>query len=615
MKKNVTPLEKKQITQEEESGTYTDYAGVVQATVKQMTGDKKGAIEYLNNILLRDPRNGLAYFERGIAKDETGDRHGALRDIDVAIDLLPEESMIYYSRGVVKSGLNDLTGAINDYNKSIQLDSKYALAFQGRGNAKVKLGQMYEAQKDYLRVIYLNDEYVLLNNLHQTLRRYSIDYSAPFIVKHLTELFPHIKTHTSTYDIVQDNNKKCNFALTWLAYQDATLHLNSQDANRLLMFLCFGMGDPIHAIKYIEEAIKNDKSDLSNYYWYLRCAESIIHDDYKKISELATIFVQYFFDYGEEDERQWFYAGRIMQQLGDIKEAIDCYKEASNFWPAQYAEFGLNGKNVNSFEDFSLGLNKFVVEPNSDRWLSILEKAILFYDLEFEITLCEGIGSQYPRFFELFSINELIEPLRKHEIEHREEWLKKVFEYKMENIYDNINSDPNRFYHDLSVKNAFESLLKSNNLEFDLSLYASSKDWQTEEVSALIEYFYLNKLLTVDSFFYLYFYVIKCRHVNLKELNEGTGEAIKVLVEKTLSAIFKLTSIFGEAAAAGVGEALKVLFVIFLQNNPQRIPKENGPTQYEQFKEAFKSEIHSTYELLGEDVFFKRYPIKGFDNF
>lgn len=36
---------------------------------------------------------------------------------------------------------------------------------------------------------------------------------------------------------------------------------------------------------------------------------------------------------------------------------------------------------------------------------------------------------------------------------------------------------------------------------------------------------------------------------------------------------------------------------------------------FEEFKKDFQSFIFNEYELLGEDKFYKKYPVRGFDDF
>lgn len=69
-----------------------------------------------------DPKDALAYRDRGIAKYYIDDYKGAIADINKSLELDPKDALAYSSRGYAKSKLGDNEGAIADWDKAIELD-------------------------------------------------------------------------------------------------------------------------------------------------------------------------------------------------------------------------------------------------------------------------------------------------------------------------------------------------------------------------------------------------------------------------------------------------------------------------------------------------------------
>ncbi|NNN06285.1 MAG: tetratricopeptide repeat protein, partial [Elusimicrobia bacterium] len=67
--------------------------------------DYQGAADDLTKVISLDPRNGLAYSNRGLARAKLGDRDGAVADLRKALELDPEH------RDKIQSAIDALTGA------------------------------------------------------------------------------------------------------------------------------------------------------------------------------------------------------------------------------------------------------------------------------------------------------------------------------------------------------------------------------------------------------------------------------------------------------------------------------------------------------------------------
>ncbi len=92
--------------------------------------DLEARISDYNKEIELDPKNAVAYNNRGTAMRELGDLGAAISDYDIAIDILlglDDEktqagrltAVTYYNRGVAKGVSGDLLGAEKDLTKSL----------------------------------------------------------------------------------------------------------------------------------------------------------------------------------------------------------------------------------------------------------------------------------------------------------------------------------------------------------------------------------------------------------------------------------------------------------------------------------------------------------------
>ena len=85
-----------------------------------------------------DPKDAIAYYNRGRAYANKGDHDKAIADYTEAIRLKPEVAEAYYDRGVAYANKGDYAKAIADSTEAIRLDPKYAWAYCNRGVAYEK---------------------------------------------------------------------------------------------------------------------------------------------------------------------------------------------------------------------------------------------------------------------------------------------------------------------------------------------------------------------------------------------------------------------------------------------------------------------------------------------
>ncbi len=143
----------------------TDY--FVSGYDKNEKGDFRGALADYNQAIALNPKNSIAYNNRGFLKSQKlNDVQGALSDYNQAIALNPKNSVAYNNRGLLKSQkLNDVQGALSDYNQAIALDPKDSNAYSNRGLLKKnKLNDVQGALSDYNQAIALNPRYSVAYN-------------------------------------------------------------------------------------------------------------------------------------------------------------------------------------------------------------------------------------------------------------------------------------------------------------------------------------------------------------------------------------------------------------------------------------------------------------------
>jgi tetratricopeptide (TPR) repeat protein len=79
-----------------------------------------------SRLLTSNPRNAVAYSNRGGAYYLKGDYHRAMADFDQAIKLDPKLALAYYDRGYAYNNKGDHERAIADLDRAITLNPKWA---------------------------------------------------------------------------------------------------------------------------------------------------------------------------------------------------------------------------------------------------------------------------------------------------------------------------------------------------------------------------------------------------------------------------------------------------------------------------------------------------------
>jgi tetratricopeptide (TPR) repeat protein len=122
-------------------------------------GDLVRSEAYFSKAIELDPNIAAdAFFNRGSIRDLRGNKLGAIEDYDKVVAKDPGSVAAYENRGAVKDDIGDYDGALADYNKAIEIDPESATAYFNRGNTHYRLGKKDEACIDWSKAKQLGDE-------------------------------------------------------------------------------------------------------------------------------------------------------------------------------------------------------------------------------------------------------------------------------------------------------------------------------------------------------------------------------------------------------------------------------------------------------------------------
>ena len=114
------------------------------------------AISDYTKALEINPRDALAYYNRGIAYNKKGRHDEAISDFNKALEINPRDAWAYYNRGIAYDNKGEYDQAISDYTKALEINPKDAVAYYDRGILYEKKGQYDQAISDYNKALEIN---------------------------------------------------------------------------------------------------------------------------------------------------------------------------------------------------------------------------------------------------------------------------------------------------------------------------------------------------------------------------------------------------------------------------------------------------------------------------
>ena len=121
-------------------------------------GDLEGALRVLDQVVLREPGNVLAWNERGATRSRLGRHEEALEDFAQALALDPDLIAAWYNRGLSRTKLERWEEAVEDYSQALARDPRMVPTLINRGLALSKLGRLEDALRDYARALELEPD-------------------------------------------------------------------------------------------------------------------------------------------------------------------------------------------------------------------------------------------------------------------------------------------------------------------------------------------------------------------------------------------------------------------------------------------------------------------------
>jgi tetratricopeptide (TPR) repeat protein len=106
-----------------------------------------------------NPRNAVAYCNRGVARFFIGDHEGAIEDFTRALKINPRYTEAYCNRGGLLAKKGDYEKAVADYTKALKINPQYPVAYCGRGIARANSGEYDLAIADFTEAIRIDSRY------------------------------------------------------------------------------------------------------------------------------------------------------------------------------------------------------------------------------------------------------------------------------------------------------------------------------------------------------------------------------------------------------------------------------------------------------------------------
>lgn len=120
-------------------------------------GNVSSALEYINQEIAENPKNGYAYLSLANCEFENGAYAKSLEATDKALKYLSKKdkelhASLYRFRSNLLQELGDTVKGLEEINKAIATDSKNSESYQDRGELYYNLNRMAESDADYRKV-------------------------------------------------------------------------------------------------------------------------------------------------------------------------------------------------------------------------------------------------------------------------------------------------------------------------------------------------------------------------------------------------------------------------------------------------------------------------------
>jgi hypothetical protein len=119
------------------------------------------SISLWTHVLKIDPRNTIAYLDRGQAYIDAGELDKALADLDALEELEPENLKIYNNRGIIHFKRGEYDKAFNEFNRCIALNPRFQLGYLNRAILWGQVREFEKSVRDLTAAIEINKYFYL----------------------------------------------------------------------------------------------------------------------------------------------------------------------------------------------------------------------------------------------------------------------------------------------------------------------------------------------------------------------------------------------------------------------------------------------------------------------
>jgi tetratricopeptide (TPR) repeat protein len=115
-------------------------------------------------------RQAAVRFQQGLVALQEQDESGAIAAFTKAIQINPRDALAYVNRGLAYSRTGDFRQARSDFNRALAVDARQGVAYYARGLVALLLGLQAEAKRDLQQAANLGDEraHVVLETMPAT---------------------------------------------------------------------------------------------------------------------------------------------------------------------------------------------------------------------------------------------------------------------------------------------------------------------------------------------------------------------------------------------------------------------------------------------------------------
>ena len=130
------------------------------SVVAALKSDFISALKLIDQALILNPKNGVAYSNKGNILKELGRYEEALSNYDKAIEMIPSYAEAYNNRANTLQDLQQYDESLIWYDKALTLNPEYVGAYCNKGNALEWLGRHQEAMNCFDQALAIDPQHV-----------------------------------------------------------------------------------------------------------------------------------------------------------------------------------------------------------------------------------------------------------------------------------------------------------------------------------------------------------------------------------------------------------------------------------------------------------------------